>query len=214
MFATVVWQAYKFHVLGPHPFLIARRLPMYIFMIGFEWSLLGFVWLFGLRLTRTPIRSIIGERWTRLADPIVDLGIAFLFWIGVAVLLVICRVVLGANPTAERALRSLVPQTPAETVVWILLALSAGICEEIVFRGYLQRQFFALTGNDAAAIALQSIVFGAAHAYQGFRGVITITLYGALFGILAILRRSLVPGMIQHFFQDSSVILLRILPKH
>jgi hypothetical protein len=35
--------------------------------------------------------------------------------------------------------------------------------------------------------------------------MITITLYGALFGILAMMRKSLRPGMMQHAMQDACV---------
>jgi hypothetical protein len=38
--------------------------------------------------------------------------------------------------------------------------------------------------------------------YQGFKGVITISVYGAMFGVLAAVRKSLRPGMMQHAGQD------------
>jgi hypothetical protein len=89
-------------------------------------------------------------------------------------------------------------------ILWACLALAAGTCEEFVFRGYLQKQFQAITGSDVAAVGLQAVVFGAAHSYQGVKGMITITVYGAFFGILALYRKSLRPGMIQHVMQDTS----------
>jgi uncharacterized protein len=52
-------------------------------------------------------------------------------------------------------------------------------------------------------VLLQALIFGAAHSYQGVRGMITVGVYGALFGVLAVNRKSLRPGMIQHFMQDS-----------
>ncbi|HTV59724.1 MAG TPA: type II CAAX endopeptidase family protein [Verrucomicrobiae bacterium] len=213
LLATLGWQAHLLHKMSANRLLFSQRLSMYLFMIAFEWLLVGYVWFFGLRPTHTPIREIVGGRWERFSDAFVDIGIAFLFWIAVAIVLIVCRVALGANPAGKRALGILLPRTPIECLLWVLVSISAGICEEFVFRGYLQRQFFALTGNDAAAVALQAIFFGAGHAYQGYRGVITITLYGALFGVLALFRGSLRPGMIQHFLEDSSLILLRYAPK-
>ena len=56
---------------------------------------------------------------------------------------------------------------PAEIFLWLLVSLAAGFCEELVFRGYLQRQFHAATGSIAAAVALPAIVFGLVHTYQG-----------------------------------------------
>ena len=54
-----------------------------------------------------------------------------------------------------------------------------------------------------AGILLSAAAFGAAHAYQGFRMVILIGLYGAMFGILAHWRGSVRPGIIAHAWQDS-----------
>jgi hypothetical protein len=59
------------------------------------------------------------------------------------------------------------------------VSLSAGFCEELVFRGYLQRQFHAATGNVVVAVALQAIVFGLVHTYQGWKPVLVITVLGA-----------------------------------
>ena len=73
----------------------------------------------------------------------------------------------------------------------------------MIFRGYLQRQFIALTKSVPAGILLSGAAFGAAHAYQGFRMVILIGLYGTMFGVLAHWRGSVRPGMIAHALQDS-----------
>lgn len=98
---------------------------------------------------------------------------------------------------------SMLPQRGIELTLWIALSVSAGICEETIFRGYLQRQFMALTKSAPAGILLSAAAFGAAHAYQGYRMVILIGLYGAMFGILAYWRGSVRPGMIAHAWQDS-----------
>ncbi|MGH9756188.1 MAG: CPBP family intramembrane glutamic endopeptidase [Candidatus Acidiferrales bacterium] len=181
------------------------RLLMYLYMVSFELILLGYVWFFGLRRSGVKMADIIGGKWNRWQDVLRDIGIALAFWVVVAAVLVVMRLMLGANPVAVRALKILMPQSLPEVLSWIVLSGVAGVCEEIIFRGYLQRQFLAWTGKDAAAIVLQAIVFGSAHAYQGILGVVTIIVYGALFGILAVMCRSLRPGMIQHFLQDSTV---------
>jgi membrane protease YdiL (CAAX protease family) len=97
----------------------------------------------------------------------------------------------------------MLPHRGIELTVWIALSVTAGICEEAIFRGYLQRQFLALTKSVPAAIILSAAAFGAAHAYQRFRIVVLISVYGAMFGILAHWRRSVRPGMIAHVWQDS-----------
>ena len=61
----------------------------------------------------------------------------------------------------------------------------------------------ALTKSATAGILLSAAIFGAAHAYQGFRMTILIAVYGAMFGLLAHWRGSVRPGMIAHAWQDS-----------
>ena len=79
-----------------------------------------------------------------------------------------------------------------------MLSVTAGFCEEVVFRGYFQKQFFALTGKRDLAVALQALIFGVAHCIRASKGALTISIYGAMFGILAVVTKSLRPGMIQH----------------
>ena len=102
-----------------------------------------------------------------------------------------------------RKMDFLVPHGGAEITLWIALSVTAGICEEAIFRGYLQRQFMALTKCAPAGMILSAAASGAAHAYQGFRMVILIGLYGAMFGILAHWRGSVRPGIIAHAGNDS-----------
>jgi uncharacterized protein len=181
----------------------AHRMATYIVSILFEWAMVGYVWLFGLRLRRKRMRDVIGGRWAKPSDFFRDVGVAFLFWLVVVAFLIAVQFSLGQNPEAKRAMKVLLPQTAAEMIVWIFVSITAGFTEEFLFRGYLQRQFLALTKSQYAAVALQAVAFGSAHIYQGWKGAVTITVYGALFGILAVMRRSLRPGMLQHALQDS-----------
>jgi hypothetical protein len=179
----------------------SSRLPLYGAMIAFEMALFLYVWL-GLRLAGTRVGEVIGGKWTTVADVARDIGIAVLFWLIVAGVLLTLEKILGENTTGLGAVKALLPQGPVEIAVWIVLCTTAGFCEEFIFRGYLQRQLLALTGRVDLAIAFQAIVFGLAHMYQGFKGVITISIYGAMFGVLAAMRKSLRPGMMQHASQD------------
>jgi len=87
------------------------------------------------------------------------------------------------------------PQTIVEIAVWIVVSCVAGFCEEIVFRGYLQRRL-------PIGVVAQAIVFGISHGYQGVRSVIGITVIGLLFGVVAKWRRTLVPGILAHAATD------------
>ena len=114
-----------------------------------------------------------------------------------------------------KSARLLLPQGGVEITIFVVLSVTAGFCEEFIFRGYLQRQFLAFTKSAWIAIPLQALVFGLAHLYQGWSAVLVITIYGGLFGILAWRCNSLRPGMMQHAAQDSfSGIAAGILIKH
>jgi len=139
---------------------------------------------------------------------LVDVGIAFGYWICAGAVLAALSYVLGLTSPAQveearKQLGALMPQTGLEAAIWIALSATAGFCEEILFRGYLLRQFRAATRSIVVAIVLQAVVFGIAHAYQGGRRIILIAAYGVLFGMLAAWRKSLRPGMIGHALQDS-----------
>ncbi len=179
------------------------RTEIYLSGMVFEVVLVLYVWLLGLRPRHKRLSDLIGGKWARPMDVLGDIGVALLFWCVVIGFLLAMRIVLGDNATATRAITTLLPRTTAEMIAFVALSVTAGFCEEFLFRGYLQRQFFAWSGRVEVAVALQAVIFGIGHLYQGWKGALTITLYGALFGILAVMRKSLRPGMIQHMMQDS-----------
>jgi len=74
-----------------------------------------------------------------------------------------------------------------------------------MFRGYLQRQFLAISQRTSCAVVAQGLMFGLVHSYQGAYAVVAISIMGILFGVLAAWRKSLRPGMIAHAWQDQLV---------
>jgi membrane protease YdiL (CAAX protease family) len=156
--------------------------------------------LYGLRLRKLTLKELIGPRKLTLMNVVRDLGIALLFFIGSNIILGIVALIVraGHNP----AIRKISPSGAAAIILYLLVSLSAGICEEIVCRGYLQKQLIGLTKSTSAGILLQGIIFGAAHGYQGTKFMIVIGVYGCLFGLLAQFRNSLYPGMMTHALQD------------
>jgi membrane protease YdiL (CAAX protease family) len=183
------------------------RVTVYLLTLAWEYLLVGYI-LWGARKKGVTLREIVGGRWKSPEHLLIDVAIAFAFWIVAAGTLAALSFALGlASPSqvaqARKQLGALLPQSGLEMVLWLVLSATAGFCEEIMFRGYLQQQFRAATRSTAAAIVLQAVIFGIAHAYQGGRRIILIAVYGALFGMLAAWRKSLRPGMIGHAMQDS-----------
>jgi membrane protease YdiL (CAAX protease family) len=186
--------AHPSHILG------------YLITLAWEWILLAFVW-WGLRMRGTPFPQIFGLRRTGASELWMDVAIALGFWFASLIVLSLAASLLRfahLHPENVRGIVSqLAPASAVELALWTALSISAGICEELIFRGYLQQQFTALTRSAALGIAIAAILFGSAHLYEGVSGALLIMLYGALFGILAHLRRSLRPGIFAHAWHDA-----------
>jgi uncharacterized protein len=178
-----------------------NRVRFYIVTIFYEWLLFVLV-LAGVRCRGASVLIVLGDHWHSLRQALRDIGIAVGFWIVAAMLLWVFGWLLRVT-TQDSNTQFMLPHRGLELTAWIALSVTAGICEETIFRGYLQRQFVALVKSAPAGILLSAAVFGLAHAYQGFRMVVLISLYGAMFGILAYWRGSVRPGMIAHAWQDS-----------
>ena len=93
------------------------------------------------------------------------------------------------------------PHTSAELRWFVAVSLTAGFCEEFLFRGYLIWAFAPLLGWWGAA-ALSLSVFAAAHAYQGKAGVITSGFGGAVLTLLVAITGSLIPAIVLHALID------------
>ncbi len=209
-----------------------NRLATYGFTAAMEVSMLAWV-VVGLRLGKTSLRSLLGSCSSNIRSVAADLGFAAVFWIASMMVLGTLGIAwsgvefalthrtaatraagqtekagqaLSPDPArleAVRALAQLAPANGREIAAWTLLCLLVGLVEEIVFRGYLQRQFIGWArGHVAAGVLFSAIVFGSAHAYQGARSMVLLTVFGALFSLLALYRRSLRAGIFAHAWHD------------
>jgi len=187
------------HAAKQHPQPAApssSAVPAYISVIISEWLLVLYVRM-GVQKRGVRLRDLVGGRWATPMDVLKDfaLGAAlWAFWIALQ-----NPHLLGGGTNAAQGL---LPKGILESLVWFPLALSAGFCEELAFRGYLQKQFQAITGSAALAVLLQALVFGVGHFYEGIGAAARITLFGVLFALLAVWRKSLRPSMIAHAWSD------------
>ncbi len=102
---------------------------------------------------------------------------------------------------AQPSVRVILPTNARESRAFAALAVTAGICEEVLYRGYLL-YYLRLWLPGAAAVGAAIVVFGLAHAYQGARGILLTMLAGGAAMALYLLTGSLVAPMVLHATVD------------
>lgn len=104
------------------------------------------------------------------------------------------------------------PRTKKEKVWFSFVSLTAGICEEITWRGTLVFLLQAIfpTLNIISVILISSALFGLLHSYQGIKGIFKTGFIGIIFNLLYYVSDSLIIGIIVHFLFDfSSAFIIR-----
>jgi membrane protease YdiL (CAAX protease family) len=96
------------------------------------------------------------------------------------------------------------PATWTERRWWVFLSITAGICEETLFRGFMLHylRVFPWTLNLTLALLVSSVIFGLNHLYQGAAGVAGTAIVGFLFGLLFLLTGNLLLPIILHAVID------------
>jgi len=101
-------------------------------------------------------------------------------------------------------LRHFFPSGRSEMVAFAVMAVSAGICEELLYRGWLLQLMGASTGSVWIGLLLSSVAFGLGHAYQGPQGMLATGFVGLALGLIFMWVGSLVPVQILHAFINLS----------
>lgn len=120
------------------------------------------------------------------------------------------RPAFGAQRNA--ALAPMLPRTPPERWGWAALSVTAGVTEEVIWRGFGLTLLFALLPgvHPAVPIVLAAAAFGWAHCYQGFTGMLATGALGGLFALLFWASGSLLLPIILHALLDLTPSLARV----
>jgi membrane protease YdiL (CAAX protease family) len=170
---------------------------IYLPTIVIEWFIFFVVFLV-LKRGEEDLSSV-GFSKFNLAN--LGIGLGFLLVANI-VLFGLAHILQLFHLTVPKEIAFILPRTKTERIFWILLSITAGICEEIGFRGYVLTKLNLFLNNWYLTVAISSICFGLGHFYQGVGGIILTATYGLLFCLLFIWRKSLVPGIFAHSLQD------------
>lgn len=156
--------------------------------------------------------------WGTAGRPLPELGVTFAladwWWLGGLltlaglIFIIVQHISLCRDPEKLdevrdqlKSLRAMLPENDQETRWFNALSVTAGICEEVVYRGFLIAYFTTFVGLIPAAI-LSSFVFGLAHAYQGWRGIVKTGMVGLVMAGLYLLTGSLWAPIVLHIVID------------
>ncbi len=167
------------------------RILYYRTQILWEWS-----WMVVLVVILIPVSEPL--TWIGLSMP--DL----IGWIILAVLLAgiaLSIYLLQRNPRSLAAMKrslegsaAILPTTPAERKWYTAAAITAGICEELLYRGFLIHfLYITFPGIDFLFLAILSgFIYGLSRAYQGIKGILQTSLMGFSYAIIYFLSGNLI----------------------
>lgn len=187
------------------------RVRIYATAIGSLWLLFAYV-AAGLRRRGLSVRTVL-DPLPPTASPVGTYG---LMAVGMFVAWGLGSSILGFFLRPDKAqIQSLLvffPRGPVEMTLWAAMSLSAAFCEEFVYRGYLQTRIRDLSGSIGAAVVVQALAYGLAHAALPWKIMVTVAFLGMLFGAVAAWRSTLVPGMLMHAAFDLLAVFARKQP--
>ena len=180
----------------------AQRISLYASTIAFQWVAVGVAawraWAHGFGVgqlglaTNRPLTVIIAAILGAAA-------LATLQWFNLRR--------MGRAPDRIRGpLKALaeriLPQSSRERIPFFALAVTAGICEEFLYRGFAIAALGRAGLPSWSAVVLSSILFGLAHLYQGRSGLLGTTILGLLFGTARMALGNIVPVAAWHIAVD------------
>ena len=206
---------YTHHRAGAIVRTNAPRIPSYLGSIALEWILLGLV-IAGVFCRRDFLRNAFLNRARTFAQ---SLGLGIVVYIVGFMSIVIVGSALYFTPLFhkrnEAVILALAPHTPLEFVVWFGVSLTAGICEEIIFRGYLLRQLTAWTRSPIAAIFIAALLFGSVHLYEGAAAILPLAALAVVYGfVVRFCKGDLRAVIVAHTLQDCIVAFLVLARPH
>jgi membrane protease YdiL (CAAX protease family) len=182
------------------------RISLYASTLAFQWIAAGVI------LWRTNAHGI-GARQLGLAIP--NAALAVSVTVALAALILLNQIMglrrLVAQPEKVQGILpqlalKLFPQDDVERLAFFALVTTVALCEELIYRGFIQRVFQDWPrGSVVAAVVGSAVFFALAHLYQGTRGLISTLTIGLLFSTIRAWTGSLLPCIVAHFVADITV---------
>jgi membrane protease YdiL (CAAX protease family) len=182
------------------------RISLYASTLAFQWIAAAVI------LWRTNAHQI---RASRLGLAIPNAPLAVSTTVVLAALIFLNQIVglrrLVAQPEKIQGILpqlalKLFPQDDVERLAFFALVTTVALCEELIYRGFVQHVFQDWSrGSVVAAVIGSAVFFALAHLYQGRRGLVSTLTIGILFSTIRAWTGTLLPCVVAHFVADITV---------
>lgn len=179
-----------------------EKLSLYGFTIVFQWAAVGLVTWRALARGLTPARLGLASQNRSEIILVSLLGAVLLGGFHWLRLWKVGKLEGPAPDFMRKLARLILPTTLVELLPYLALAITAGICEEFLYRGFAMAALSRAGLAKWAMVIVSSILFGFAHAYQGRSGILATLVMGILFAVARVAFDSLIPVMVWHTTVD------------
>ena len=164
---------------------------------------IGFRPLFTISPSPAEISWLLLHPWVRyLVEALIAIFviISVVLPVGTVIWKKLTKRPLKYSSAALKSFSYFFPATWTERRWWVFVCITAGVCEETLFRGFMLHYLhvFPWALNLTLALLISSVVFGFNHLYQGAGGVAGSAIVGFLFGLLFLLTGNLLLPIIFH----------------
>ena len=176
-----------------------ERLVLYASTIAFQWvavAIVGWrVWAHGYTARQL---GLVVHGGTRLVIAAVmgAVIIGGLQWLNLR--RVGRRIPVKSRGVMQAVAERILPQSAVELLPYFALAVTAGICEEFLYRGFAMAALASAGLGAWLLVLVSSLLFGLAHSYQGKGGMVTTFVVGVVLGVSRLTYNSLVPAIFWH----------------
>lgn len=179
-----------------------ERLVLYASTIAFQWvavAVVGWrVWVHGY--TTRQLGLVVHGRTRLLIAALVGAAvIGSLQWLN---LRRVGRIPVESRGVMQAVAERILPQSAVELLPYVALAITAGLCEEFLYRGFAMAALASAGLSAWLVVLLSSLLFGLAHSYQGKGGMMMTFVVGLLLGVSRLTYNSLVPAIFWHSAVD------------
>jgi membrane protease YdiL (CAAX protease family) len=189
----LAWRAHRRMAAGGRDPQQRGRLAVYLGALLWLWVLLVLCW----GAARESGMTLFPAWRPRPLDAVVGLA---------SLMLGLLTLVPGRSPASRlgrERVRAVAPRGPRERIAFYLLCLSAGVGEEVVYRGVLFTLFHAVIGSWWLAALAAATVFGAVHHYQGPRSAVLAGAYGFRDHLVVGITGTLWVAIVVHVVHDA-----------